>query len=100
MFKDPKTISIDAKVGQEEVFYFNYEDISLITKIESSCGCTGVKNQVLNSRIVAHYLPKAIPIHLQKQGYYNTIQTITVTYNDIDGVEHVEELVFTAKITE
>lgn len=100
MFKDPKTISIDGKVGVEETFYFYYDDIPLVTKLESSCGCTGVKNQVNEKRIIAHYKPNPIPVHLKKQGYYNTIQTITVTYNGSDGLEHVEELVFTAKITE
>lgn len=100
MFREPKTISINARVGKEEVFYFYYDNISLVTKIVSSCGCTGVKNQVNENRIVAHYMPKPIPFHLKSQGFYNTLQTITVTYNDSQGNENTEELIFTAKITE
>lgn len=99
MFIDPKTISINGKVGKEEVFYFYYKDIYLVTKIESSCGCTGVRNQVNENRIVAHYTPKDIPVHLKAQGYYTTIQTITVSYMTTDNEDKLEELIFTAKIT-
>lgn len=99
MFKDPKTISINGQVGKEEVFYFYYDNISLVTKIVSSCGCTGVRNQTNFDRIVAHYTPNPIPEHLKAQGYYTTIQTITVDYNDEDNLPKQEELVFTAKIS-
>jgi hypothetical protein len=99
MFREPKTLSINAKVGKEETFYFYYDNISLVTKIVSSCGCTGVKNQVYENRIVAHYLPKEIPVHLQSQGHYSTIQTITVSYKDNEDKEQVDDLVFTAKVS-
>ncbi len=99
MFQDPKIINIVGKVGKEESFSFSYDDkIKLVTKIVSSCGCTGVRNISKEKKIVAKYLPADIPIHLKEQGHYETIQTITVYYQIEDGTEVSEILTFKATI--
>lgn len=99
MFKDPKEIHRECKVGIKETFYFRYEDIGLIKRIEYSCNCTDAKDEPGNSRIKVEYTPKPIPIHLKETGEYNTMLKLTVTYSDKEFTkDSVIELIIIVKV--
>lgn len=102
MFIQPTFIEIHGKVGEEQILSFPYENIELITRIESPCSCSEPRNLADKSKIVVKYKPVDIPKHLEQEGKmnYTTTKIIKVEYNSTDGTPMKEELIFTAHITE
>lgn len=89
------------KIGKEEEFHFKYDnEVILVTRITSPCGCTRVTNDIPNKEIVVNYKPKDIPIHLKQIGqyWYNSMYIIKVNYINTSGANLIQNLIFTAKI--
>lgn len=93
MFNQPTIVELNAKVGSEIKIPFTFdENIKLITRVETSCGCTLPIINMTDRRIVARVIPNPIPPHLIKVGKYTKRLTVTVSYDSIDGTNQTETL--------
>jgi len=82
-------------VGKKvKIIFKAVKELSPIATIESSCGCSKGIYDKKNKELIVNYNPGSIPIHLRKQGWYNTSKSITITY--VDGSSDV--LKFKAKV--
>lgn len=80
----------DIPQGILQIIYFDMEYALKIPidpftrrlKIHKSCGCTSVGYDNNKKQVSIKYKPKAVPIHLEKQGYYESKKVITIFHND------------------
>lgn len=79
---------------------FPYEDIKIITRMESPCECTTPVDKRKESKVTILYTPKRVPVHLIQQGQreYSTQKVIKIYYLDKDDNQQFENLTFTATI--
>lgn len=99
---DPIHFNIQGKVGKEEVLTYYYDDeVVLVLDITSPCACSAVNNYIQEKKIEVKYTPVEIPKHLQLQNIfvYTTTKTITIKYQNKEGLEQIQELTFKAVVT-
>lgn len=85
-----ETKSIDfgiVKAGSKlKIEFKGTDDIKEIRTIRPSCGCTSVKYDKENNKVIVNYTAGNVPQHLLNDGinHYKTTKNITVVYVDGD----------------
>lgn len=86
--------------GKELILEFPYDNIKVITRMESPCDCSIPSDIRTQNKVVVRYTPKKVPQHLVAEGknFYKTEKNILVTYLDSNETQRTETLTFTATI--
>lgn len=102
MFTKQKIELGTLKQGKKVILSFPYTDAITVIKIQSPCDCNVPKNHPDRKEIEVIYTPKSVPIHLLNEGKtsYQANKTIVVEYLDDKKVNRIQNLVFTATITQ
>lgn len=69
--------------GTSKTIEFPFTNVASILSTTASCGCTVAEADRNRGVLVVKYTAKSVPPHLWGQGYYDSCQTIDVTYTTI-----------------
>lgn len=92
------------KVGSKHILQYPFENIELITSIESPCDCAVPTIDYPNTRITIEYIAKPISEHLRIKGQTSQYiqKGITVRYtvkgNTTDSIPSIIVLSFNATV--
>lgn len=81
---EEQEIDLGSTKGEKLTGVFTREEFSTIEieSISASCGCSVPVYDYVEDTITVTYTPGKVPHHLKEQGFYTTIQYITVLYAD------------------
>ena len=95
-WKDPVKHIGTVKQGLKlTVMFQSFPNVPKIKKLSSSCSCSVPKFNSFDGTLMVDFTPRSVPFHLRTQGWYETVKSIHVTYED----STMDTLKLKAKVT-